>query len=126
MPWLRSIVAVAVLTAYTVGIGPALCGERSFPADCLPDRIVSWDTGDAAPSTLFGAPLLPGIVLGPPGDSLVFTGSLSVASVGREGHVILAFDDVVIEDRPGPDFIIFENAFYPLPLPAAADVDFPI
>ena len=82
MPWLRSVVAVAVLTAYTVGIGPALCGERSFPADCLPDRIVSWDTGDAAPSTLFGAPLLPGIVLGPPGDSLVFNGSLSVGHRG--------------------------------------------
>jgi len=126
MFWLRSVVVAAVLTALTVAHGPAIGGERSFPADCLPDRVVSWDTGDAPASTLFGAALLPGIVLGPPGDSLVFNGSLSVASVGREGHVILAFDDVVIEDRPGPDFIIFENAFYQLPLPADADDDFTI
>jgi hypothetical protein len=56
----------------------------------------------------------------------VFTGSLSVASIGREGTVVLAFDDIVIEDRPGADFIIFENAFYLLPLPLDEDDAFGI
>jgi len=95
--------------------------ERSFPLDCLPDRVVSWEAVADDPLQLFGAAFLPGVVLGPPGDSVPYQGSLSVASLGFGGSVVLAFDDVVVEDRPGPDFIIYENAFFKLPVPATEE-----
>ena len=59
-----------------------------------------------------GPPFVPGIVLGPPGDSSPVDGSFTVATLGYGGSVTVAYDDVVIEDRPGPDFIVFENAFF--------------
>ena len=57
----------------------------------------------------------PGNVLGLP-DS---TGSVEygtvdpaqVLSLGSGGEIVLRFDRHIILDRPGPDFIIFENAF---------------
>ena len=98
--------------------------ERSHPIDCFPDRLVVWHPVSAAPSSLFGAALLPGVVLGPPGESLAFQGSLTVASMGFGGSATLAFDDIVIEDLDGPDLIVFENTFFQLPLPASADDDF--
>jgi hypothetical protein len=92
-------------------------GERSYPLDCWPDRLVEWSPSAATP--LYGAPWVPGILLGPPGDSLPIEGSFSVASMGFGGRAALAFDDLLIEDGPGPDFIVFENAFFKLPLPLA-------
>ncbi len=90
---------------------PAAGGQVSLPVDCLPDHVVQWNAGDGAEDR-FGAGQLPGIVLGPPGASSPSTGATSVASLGHGGQAILSFADVVIEDRPGPDFIIFENAFF--------------
>jgi hypothetical protein len=52
---------------------------------------------------------------------------VTVATLGYGGSVTLAFDDVVIEDRPGPDFLVFENAFFDVrvvPLPGSPDDDF--
>jgi hypothetical protein len=100
--------------------------ERSHPVDCLPDRVLDFDPVAGNPASLFGATFVPGIVLGPPGDSLAIDGSFSVATLGFGGTVTLRFDDIVIEDRPGPDFIVFENAFFRLPLPASAADDFRI
>ena len=94
--------------------GPAPVATRSYPLDCLPDRVSS----ASVPASAFGATLLPGIVLGPPGDSSATDGSFSVVSLGLAGQVTVAFDEVVIEDGPGPDFIVFENPFFRLPLPA--------
>lgn len=113
---------VACLAA--VAIGSA--AERTHPLDCLPDRAVAWEAAEPNPETRFGAGLLPGIVLGPPGDSLAFQGALTVASFGFGGRATLGFDDILIEDRPGPDFIVFENAFFRLPLPASPRDDFEI
>lgn len=95
-----------------------------LPLDCLPDRVVTRDTGADDPSTLFGATALPGIVLGPPGDSSATTGSLSVTALGWGGSITLAFDDIEIEDGPGPDLTIFENAFFVGAPPADAEADF--
>jgi hypothetical protein len=38
-------------------------------------------------------------------------GSLDVTSLGEGGSVVLEFDHDVIVDRPGPDFLVFENPF---------------
>jgi hypothetical protein len=106
------------------GLVPA--AERSHPVDCLPDRLFSFDPLATNPAALFGAAYVPGIVLGPPGDSQPIEGSFSVATLGFGGSATVGFDDVVIEDRPGADFILFENAFYRLPLPTSATDDFRI
>ena len=119
-----SLATLALLAIGLSGAGLASASERSYPVDCWPDRVVVWQPVATNPQSLFGAALVPGIVLGPPGDSAAQQGSLSVATLGFGGSVTLAFDDIVIEDRPGPDFIIFENAFFKLPLPTTNTDDF--
>jgi len=119
---LKTVLAVAI----ALSAGRAAAAERSHPVDCLPDRTVSFDPVAADPSALFGAAFAPGIVLGPPGDSEAFAGSFSVLTLGFSGSVAVGFDDIVIEDRPGPDFIVFENPFFRLPVPASAEDDFRI
>jgi len=104
----------------------AAAAERSYPVDCWPDRLVEWNPVAANPLSLFGAPFVPGTMLGSPGDSVPQQNSLTVASFGFGGSATLAFDDIVIEDRPGPDFIVFENAFFALPLPVTASDDFTV
>jgi hypothetical protein len=120
MPWQRSLAGLFVVTA--IGFTPA--AERSMRIDCLPDRIESWQAAEPSPETRFGAGLLPGIVLGPPADSLAYQGSFAVASLGFGGSTVIAFDEIWIEDRPGPDFIVFENGFFSLPLPAGEGEDY--
>ncbi len=115
----RGISVALLLMTLSVRALPAEAAERSYPLDCLPDRVGDWQPVAADPNALFGATVMPGIVLGPPGNSLPYQGSLSVASLGFGGSVSVAFDDIVIEDRPGPDFIVFENAFFRLPLPVS-------
>jgi hypothetical protein len=105
---------------------PAAGAESSRPIDCFPDEIVMWQAAEPAPEARFGATFLPGIALGPPGDSLPIQGSTSVASLGNGGAVVLRFTDVVIEDGPGPDFIIFENPFFVGFAPATSQDDYRI
>ena len=56
---------------------------------------------------------MPGIVLGPPVGLGNGAGSLDVVSLGAAGEIVLAFDDFGIVDGPGPDLVVFENAFWP-------------
>jgi hypothetical protein len=109
-----------------VVFGPAVAAERSQPVDCLPDRVVVFEPVAPNPAALFGAAFAPGIVLGPPGDSEAFAGSSSVLTLGFTGSVLLGFDDIVIENRPGPDFLVFENPFFRFPVPASANDDYRI
>ena len=115
-----SLPVVALLA--TTGLLSA--AEPSRMVDCFPDDIVEWAAVEPDPDLRFGAAWLPGIVLGPPGDSLANTGSTSVASLGHGGHVTLVFEDMIIEDGPGPDFIVFENAFFVGFTPTAAEDPF--
>jgi hypothetical protein len=72
-------------------------------------EVVSFAPGEGAG---FGAKGLPGIVLGPPkgeGDS---AGSFDVLSLGVGGEIVLGFGGRSIIDGPGPDLVVFENAFY--------------
>jgi len=55
--------------------------------------------------------LFPGPILGPPRGAGCCEGSLDVVSIGNGGSVTLEFEGSLITDAPGPDFIVFENAF---------------
>ncbi len=83
---------------------------RSFRAvgDPYADAVVDASIG---PDGGFRAAFLPGIVLGPPQGAGLFQGSLDVVSLGLGGSLELAFVDNVIVDGPGPDLLVFENAF---------------
>jgi len=121
----RAVIRLILVTGWAcsaAGFAPA--AERSYPLDCWPDRLVEWQPVAADPLSLFGAPYVPGTVLGPPGDSLPFEGAFTGASLGYGGRATVAFDDLMIEDGPGPDFIVFENAFFKLPLPTTPDDEF--
>lgn len=54
----------------------------------------------------------PGPVLGAPKGGGCCKGSLDVVSLGNGGSITLEFGATTIVDEPGPDFIVFENAFY--------------
>ncbi len=100
--------------------------ESPLPIDCLPDSLVRWEAAAPDPEARFGATSLPGIVLGPPGDSAAVNGSTSVASLGNGGTAVLEWRATVIEDGPGPDFIVFENAFYVGAAPASPADDYQV
>jgi hypothetical protein len=51
-------------------------------------------------------------VLGPPEPGTPMSGSLRVLSLGVGGEIVLGFGGRVFEDGPGPDLIIWENAFW--------------
>lgn len=60
----------------------------------------------------FGMDRFPEVVFGPPRGGGARAGSLDVLSLGRGGSIALGFGGGDIVDGPGPDFIVFENAFY--------------
>ena len=76
--------------------------------DPFVDRVVSFEPG---PGSGFGKDRLPGIVLGPPRGAGTKNGSQHVLSLGQRGRITLAFVDNQVIDGPGPDLLIFENAF---------------
>lgn len=78
------------------------CTGEDDAEDPFADDVVEFV---AAEETVFGHDRLPDIVLGPPG------GTLDVASLGCEGTIVLEFEEPGIVDGPGPDLIVFENAF---------------
>jgi hypothetical protein len=51
------------------------------------------------------------MVLGPPRGGGAFQGALDVLSLGLGGSIVVAFDDNVVVDGPGPDLTVFENPF---------------
>jgi hypothetical protein len=78
-------------------------------ADRFVTKVVSFTPGGCAG---FGASEMPDIVLGPPVGAGSLQGSLDVVSLGIGGEIVLSFEPNAIVDGPGPDFIVFENAFY--------------
>ena len=73
-------------------------------ADCVEDF-------DPAGGVSFGHDAMPEIVLGPPLGAGLEMGSEDVASLGCGGSITLAFAGPGVEDGPGPDLLVFENAF---------------
>jgi len=104
-----------------------VCGAAFAPAelsaqpvtDCFADRVVSLRAGFVSAPPAFNT-WQTGILFGPPGAATPTTGSLSVVSLGRGGEIVLEFTDNVIVDGPGPDFIVFENAFFCSAVPISA------
>lgn len=92
--------------------GGAPVGEDAASAlrgDRFATRVVSFTPGACAG---FGASSMPGIVLGPPDGRGAGEGSFDVVSLGIGGEIVLSVEPNAIVDGPGPDFIVFENAFY--------------
>lgn len=98
---------------------PGSAGESAGGAETQPPVVVdgafyaetveSFEPGRAGG---YNEAKLPDIVLGPPrpkGGSP----SLDVLSLGSGGEIVLGFGANGIADGPGPDFVVFENPFWP-------------
>lgn len=85
---------------------PAPVGCPSEPSP-FATSVVSFTPGDSAG---FGQDQFPGVVLGPPRGAGAGMGSLDVLSLGREGEIVLALGEAVV-DGPGVDLLVFENPF---------------
>jgi len=95
--------------------------EPTWPdtTDPFADAVVEFTPG---PDAGFGAEFYPEIVLGSPEGRGATAGSLDVLSLGELGSIVLEMTDLVVEDGPGPDLIVFENAFSGWPETATVEV----
>jgi len=84
-----------------------VCQPGDAPSDPFVDCVESFRPTDAS----FGHDALPGVVLGPPVGGGASHGGTDVVSLGCDGSITLFFDEPAIVDGPGPDLIVFENAF---------------
>lgn len=75
--------------------------------DPFADIVVDYSPGEGAG---FGQDGFPDVVLGSP-EGGGEQGSLDVLSLGREGTIVLSFDDIGLVDGEGPDLLVFENPF---------------
>jgi len=92
----------------SAGTDSALKGDESCPSSFA----TSVQSFIAGPGPTFGQSKLPEVVLGAPKGAGAVNGSFDVVTLGNGGSITLAFAPSSIVDRPGPDFIVFENAFY--------------
>jgi len=99
-----TIVSVALLTACLSNTGAHIDANPSFAT-----QVHSFDPGANAG---FGATSMPEIVLGAPDGKGLYSGSMDVLSLGAGGEIILDFGDLRVVNGPGPDLVVFENAFY--------------
>ena len=60
----------------------------------------------------YGESKLPGVILGPSLNGSISTGSIDVLSLGSGGVIDLGFGDKIIVNGTGPDFVVWENAFW--------------
>lgn len=118
-PHSRSLCILALVAAPALA---ACASSDPSPADdvCGPGfvtRVVSVEYGAQAG---FGQASMPQIVVGPPHGAGLVAGSLDVVSLGLDGTIVVGFAQDGILDEPGPDFIVYENAFF-----AGGDSDSP-
>jgi len=95
-------------TAADVGgpLAPLVCNGAGTH---FATSVVSFEFG---PGQNSGQTQFPAWVLGPPTGAGACQGAVDgVVSLGNGGTVTLAFGNDAIVDGPGPDFIVFENAF---------------
>lgn len=64
------------------------------------------------PGAGFGQARFPEVVLGPPVGKGASLGGTDVLSMGEGGEIVLDLGDCHAVDGPGPDFVVFENAFF--------------
>lgn len=82
-------------------------GDSASEPNRFVERVVSFVPGADAS---FGHDQLPDIVLGPPKGAGACQGSLDAVSLGVGGEIVVEMGTTIV-DGPGPDFIVFENAF---------------
>ncbi|KYG04144.1 hypothetical protein BE21_48235, partial [Sorangium cellulosum] len=70
----------------------------------------------------YGQERFPDIAFGPPKGGGCCGGSTDVVSLGNGGTVTFGFSGNLIVDGPGPDFIVFENAFETSPTTVFAEL----
>ena len=96
------------LAPFGVALALVGCGEDNGLLLPYASELVAFSPG---PGAGFGQDALPDVVLGPPVGGGATTGSIDVLSLGVGGSVILGFATPIL-DGPGPDFVVFENAFF--------------
>ncbi len=112
---MRSLLALTMVAAALACAGVvALAAGESAADEPTPyvDRVVEHKLGDGGG---FGEKMLPDVVLGPPHGNGKFLGGSDVLSLGDRGTITLEFVDNELVDEPGPDLIVFENAFLEKP-----------
>jgi len=91
-------------------------GASDAPNDAAHEDAGAFATGvvsfEAGACSGFGASDMPQIVLGAPVGGGTSQGSTDVVSLGAGGSIVLSFAPNAIVDGPGPDFVVFENAFF--------------
>jgi len=121
---LRATATLASLLLTACGL--AGCGSQPGDAGaeaCGPGFATSVVSSHYGDRSGFGQDRMPSIVLGPPQGAGTAQGSTDVVSLGIGGEVVIGFAGSGIEDGPGADFIVFENAFYAGGDPARPFVD---
>lgn len=83
--------------------------DASAPATQTISCVASFAPGEGAG---FGEDYFPEIVYGEPLGQGTTGGSVDVLSLGRGGEIVVGFGGNAIVDGAGPDFLVFENAFY--------------
>ncbi len=105
---MRVLIAPArCLPPMLVAVAVAACGGAP-ECDPFADRVVSFSPGAGAG---FGQDRLPDVAIGPPVGGGTVAGGTDVVSLGAGGEIVVALDGAGIPDGPGPDLIVFENAF---------------
>jgi hypothetical protein len=83
--------------------------DPAAPPSRTASCIASFSPGEGAG---FGQDKLPGVIYGEPRGGGLTNGGADVLSLGVGGEIIVGFGGNSIVNREGPDFIVFENAFY--------------
>lgn len=92
-----------------LAIALVLCLTAPVHADPYADAVIEFLPGAGAG---FGQDEFPEIVLGAPQGTGEMSGGTDVLSLGDGGSITLEFVDNRVINGDGPDFIVFENAFY--------------
>lgn len=114
------VIAAALLTGCTSpgsggegGAGGAssedITCHEGLPASRSISCVQSFEPGEGAG---YGEDRYPEIIYGEPQGKGTHAGSTDVLSLGRGGAIVVGFGASDIADGAGPDFIVFENAFY--------------
>lgn len=111
---------VAIAATFVLGCTTSNGGEGGAGSEDVtchdgmaPSRTIacvqSFDPGDGAG---FGEESYPEIIYGEPQGKGTHAGSTDVLSLGKGGAIVVGFGGSDIANGAGPDFIVFENAFY--------------
>ena len=115
MPEVRSINIAAGSTILLLAGLLAGCDGSVTETEALetsPFYAVAVEEFNPGEGSGFGLKDFPGVVLGEPDGKGPNAGGLDVLSLGAGGEIILSFGDATMANGQGPDFAVYENAFY--------------